>query len=33
VNTDAVPMILPMRDGTAIRARFRESVLGDRAYD
>jgi thiamine pyrophosphate-dependent acetolactate synthase large subunit-like protein len=33
VNTAAVPMILPMRDGTAIRARFRESVLGDRAYD
>ena len=33
VNTDAVPMTLPMRDGTAIRARFRESVLGDRAYD
>jgi thiamine pyrophosphate-dependent acetolactate synthase large subunit-like protein len=33
VTTDPVPMILPMRDGTAIRARFRESVLGDRAYD
>lgn len=33
VNTDAVPMVLPMRDGTAIRARFRESVLGDRAHD
>lgn len=33
VNTDAVPMTLPMRDGTAIRARFRESVLGARAYD
>ena len=33
VTTDRVPMILPMRDGTAIRARFRESVLGDRAYD
>lgn len=33
VNTDAVPMTLPMRDGTAIRARFRESVLGERAYD
>jgi thiamine pyrophosphate-dependent acetolactate synthase large subunit-like protein len=33
VNTDPVPMTLPMRDGTAIRARFRESVLGDRAYD
>tara|TARA_R110000868_G_scaffold190962_2_gene435110 strand:+ start:19140 stop:19739 length:600 start_codon:yes stop_codon:yes gene_type:complete len=33
VGTDPVPMILPMRDGTAIRARFRESVLGKRAYD
>ncbi len=33
VTTDAVPMILPMRDGTAIRARFRQAVLGDRAYD
>jgi thiamine pyrophosphate-dependent acetolactate synthase large subunit-like protein len=33
VTTDPVPMILPMRDGTAIRARFREAVLGDRAYD
>lgn len=33
VNTDYVPMVLPMRDGTAIRGRFRESVLGDRAYD
>lgn len=33
VGTDPVPMILPMRDGTAIRARFREAVLGKRAYD
>ncbi len=33
VNTDYVPMILPMRDGTAIRARFREAVLGDKAFD
>ena len=33
VNTDYVPMVLPMRDGTAIRARFREAVLGDRAWD
>lgn len=33
VNTDPVPMVLPLRDGTAIRARFRESVLGDRAWD
>ncbi len=33
VTTDYVPMILPMRDGTSIRARFREAVLGDKAYD
>ncbi len=33
VNTDYVPMILPMRDGTAIRARFRESLLGHKAFD
>ena len=33
VNTDYVPMVLPMRDGTAIRSRFREAVLGDRAFD
>ena len=33
ITTDPVPMVLPMRDGTAIRARFREAVLGDKAYD
>ena len=33
VNTDHVPMVLPMRDGTAIRARFREAVLGEKAHD
>ena len=33
VNTDYVPMVLPTRDGTAIRGRFREAVLGERAYD
>ncbi len=33
ISTDHVPMVLPMRDGTAIRARFREAVLGDKAYD
>lgn len=33
VTTDPVPMVLPMRDGTAIRARFRESLLGERALD
>ena len=33
VGTDYVPMVLPMRDGTGIRGRFREAVLGDRAFD
>ena len=33
VNTDRVPMVLPLRDGTAIRGRFREAVLGARAFD
>ena len=29
VSTDPVPMVLPERDGTWIRARFRQSVFGD----
>lgn len=33
VTTDPVPMVLPLRDGTAIRARFREAVLGEKAYE
>lgn len=33
VTIDPVPMVLPMRDGTAIRARFREAVLGERSHD
>ena len=33
VNTDYVPMVLPMRDGTAIRGRFRAAVLGAKAHD
>ena len=33
VGTDPAPMTLPLRDGTAIRARFRQAVLGDRADD
>ena len=28
VNADPVPMVLPERDGTAIRVRFRDAVLG-----
>lgn len=31
VGTDPVPTVLPLRDGAAIRARFRAAVLGDRA--
>ena len=31
VATDPAPMALPMRDGTAIRARFRAAVLGSEA--
>ncbi len=33
VGTDPAPMVLPLRDGAAIRARFREAVLGDRANE
>ena len=31
VGTGPAPMALPLRDGAAIRARFRAAVLGDRA--
>lgn len=33
VTTDPVPMVLPLRDGTAIKHRFREAVLGRRAFE
>jgi thiamine pyrophosphate-dependent acetolactate synthase large subunit-like protein len=33
VNRDPVPLVLPTRDGTAIRARFMEALLGDKAFD
>ena len=33
VGTDPAPMSLPLRDGAAIRARFREAVLGDKAHE
>lgn len=33
VNRDPVPLVLPARDGTAIRARFRDALLGDRAAE
>ena len=33
VGTDPAPMVLPLRDGAAMRARFRAAVLGDRANE
>lgn len=33
VNRDPVPLVLPARDGTALRARFREALLGDKALE
>ena len=33
VGTDPAPMTLPLRDGAAMRARFRQAVLGDRAHE
>lgn len=33
VTTDPVPLVLPPRDGTFLRSRFREAVLGDKAFE
>lgn len=33
VTTNPAPMILPLRDGTAIKHRFREALLGARAFE
>ncbi len=33
VGTEPAPMALPLRDGAAIRARFRDAVLGGRAEE
>ena len=33
VGTEPAPMTLPLRDGAAMRARFRAAVLGDRAQE
>ena len=33
VGTEPAPMTLPLRDGAAMRARFREAVLGNRAQE
>lgn len=32
VTTQTAPMVLPLRDGTAIKNRFREALLGSKAY-
>jgi thiamine pyrophosphate-dependent acetolactate synthase large subunit-like protein len=32
VSTDAVPLTLPLRDGTHIKNRFREALLGPEAF-
>ena len=33
VTSVSGPMILPLRDGTAMRSRFRQSILGDKAFE
>jgi len=33
VTTERAPMVLPMRDGTAIKHRFREALLGPKAHE
>lgn len=33
VGTDPAPMTLPLRDGAAMRARFRAAVLGEKAHE
>jgi len=32
ISTDKVPMVLPLRDGTHIKNRFREALLGPEAF-
>lgn len=33
VTRDPVPLVLPTRDGTALRTRFREALLGEKAFE
>ena len=33
VTTQAAPMVLPVRDGVAIKLRFREALLGSKAFE
>jgi len=33
VTTEDAPLVLPMRDGTAIKNRFREALLGSKAFE
>lgn len=32
VTNDTLPLVLPTRDGTVIRSRFRETLLGEKAF-
>ena len=33
VTTQDAPKVLPLRDGTALKNRFRQALLGDKAFD
>jgi hypothetical protein len=33
VSAAPAPMVLPVRDGTAIKHRFREALLGTKAFE
>lgn len=33
VTTQPAPLVLPVRDGTAIKHRFRQALLGDKAFE
>ena len=33
VTTRPVPLVLPLREGPALKNRFREALLGSRAYE
>jgi hypothetical protein len=33
VTTEPAPMVLPLRDGPTLKSRFREALLGAKAYE
>jgi len=33
VTSDPAPLVLPPRDGTALRSRFRQALLGEKAFE